>query len=123
MRNRVWLRAVSAISTSALFAYVPSAFSQAPAQEDLAEVIVTGSRLATSGFNTPTPVTVLGAEQMEQLGVVNVGAGISALPAFRNTTNPTTNGWGSFNVGAQIVNLRGLGVNRNLVLVDGRRFA
>ncbi|HHX83007.1 MAG TPA: TonB-dependent receptor, partial [Pseudomonadaceae bacterium] len=51
------------------------------------------------------------------------GAGLNQLPAFRPSTTPTTNGWGSFNVGAQIVNLRGLGVNRNLVLVDGRRFA
>jgi iron complex outermembrane recepter protein len=91
--------------------------------DEVAEVIVTGSRIATSGFTTPTPVTVLGAETLEQLNVTNIGAGIMQLPAFRPSTNPTTNGWGSFNVGAQIVNLRGLGVTRNLVLVDSRRFA
>ena len=34
---------------------------------------------------------------------------------------PETNGFGSFNVGAQIVNLRALGANRTLTLVDGRR--
>jgi outer membrane receptor protein involved in Fe transport len=48
---------------------------------------------------------------------------VSDIPAFRPSNNPSTNGFGSFNVGAQIVNLRGLGVTRNLVLVDGRRFA
>jgi outer membrane receptor protein involved in Fe transport len=91
--------------------------------EELESVVVSGTRLQTSGFTTPTPVTVLGAEAIEELGITNIGAGANALPAFRATTTPTTNGWGSFNVGAQIVNLRGLGVTRNLVLVDGRRFA
>ena len=88
------------------------------------EVIVTGSRLAsTSGFSTPTPVTTLGEDEIERLNITNIGAGISQLPAFRPSNTPTTNGFGSFNVGAQIVNLRGLGVNRNLVLVDNRRYA
>ncbi|MEO6186548.1 MAG: TonB-dependent receptor [Steroidobacteraceae bacterium] len=96
--------------------------AEAAKDGDLEEVTVTGSRLAT-GFTTPTPVTVLGAETIEDLGITNIGAGAQQLPAFRATTTPTTNGWGSFNVGAQIVNLRGLGVTRNLVLVDGRRFA
>ncbi len=81
--------------------------------EELEEAVVTGSRLAT-GFTTPTPVTVLGAEAIEELGITNIGVGANQLPAFRATTTPTTNGWGSFNVGAQIVNLRGLGVTRNL---------
>lgn len=87
------------------------------------EIVVTGSRLARSTFDTSTPVTVLSAEELERLQVTNVGAIISQIPAFRPSNNPTTNGFGSFNVGAQIVNLRGLGVLRNLVLVDGRRFA
>ena len=85
------------------------------------EVVVTGSRITTSGFTTPTPVTVLDAKTMESLNVTNVGAGITNLPEFKPTNNPTTNGFGSFNVGAQIVNLYGLGVNRSLVLLDGVR--
>jgi outer membrane receptor protein involved in Fe transport len=93
--------------------------SAAPAEE----IIVTGSRLARSTFNTPTPVTVLGGDDMQKLGVVNVGQAVAQLPAFRPSTTPATQGFGSFNVGANIVNLRGLGVTRNLILVDGRRFA
>ena len=95
----------------------------APADEALQEVMVTGSRIAKTGYSTPTPVTVLSAKLLEDLNATNVGAAISQMPAFKATNTPTTNGFGSFNVGAQIVNLRGLGVNRNLVLVDGRRFA
>lgn len=110
------LSSAGVLATSAALAASP------PEQDELQEVIVTGSRLVT-GFTTPTPVTILGADLIEDLNITNIGAGANQLPAFRATTTPTTNGWGSFNVGAQIVNLRGLGVTRNLVLVDGRRFA
>ena len=99
----------------------------APASDDAEAIdeaiIVTGSRLARSTFDTPTPVTVLGAESLKQLGATNIGASISQLPAMRASTSPATQGFGSFNVGANIINLRGIGVTRNLVLVDGRRFA
>jgi len=89
----------------------------------LEQIIVTGSRIARSGFEAPSPITTLGAEQLQDLAVTNIGAAVSELPAFRASANPTTNGFGSFNVGAQIVNLRGLGVTRNLILLDNRRFA
>src|SRR6188768_1653247 len=91
--------------------------------QDGGPIIVTGSRLARTTFDTPSPVTVLGGADFAQLQITNVGEGVAELPAFRPSNNPSTNGFGSFNVGAQIVNLRGLGVTRNLVLVDGRRFA
>jgi outer membrane receptor protein involved in Fe transport len=99
----------------------------APAERPLAEaertIVVTGSRLGQSTFNTPSPVTVLGGEDLARRGITNIAEALTELPAFRDTTSPTTQGWGSFNVGARIVNLRGLGVTRNLVLVNGRRFA
>jgi outer membrane receptor protein involved in Fe transport len=94
-----------------------------PAAERVEQVVITGSRIARSGFDTPSPVTTMGEEELRALSVTNIGAAVSQLPAFRASTNPTTNGFGSFNVGAQIVNLRALGVTRNLILVDGRRFA
>jgi iron complex outermembrane recepter protein len=102
----------------------PLAFAQAaPSDDGLQEVLVTGSRITKSGYTTPTPVTVLSAKLLEDTNSTNIGAAVSQMPAFKPSNTPTNNGFGSFNVGAQIVNLRGLGVNRNLVLVDGRRFA
>jgi outer membrane receptor protein involved in Fe transport len=111
-----------ATGAAAQGAAAPAEASAEDTQSDQA-IIVTGSRLARSTFDTPSPVTVLGAADFEQLQITNVGEGVAELPAFRPSNNPSTNGFGSFNVGAQIVNLRGLGVTRNLVLVDGRRFA
>ena len=91
--------------------------------EDEARIIVTGSRLSRSTFDTPSPVTLLGSEDLARRGITNVAEAITELPSFRDSTSPQTQGFGSFNVGARISNLRGLGVTRNLILVDGRRFA
>ncbi|HWK42830.1 MAG TPA: TonB-dependent receptor [Croceibacterium sp.] len=86
-------------------------------------IIVTGSRLSRSTFDSPSPVTMLGGDDLARRGVTNIAEAITELPSFRDSTSPQTQGFGSFNVGARIVNLRGLGVTRNLVLVNGRRFA
>ena len=119
-------RAVLFLSTAlsaALFAGAVQAQTPEPGDASVEEIVVTGSRIVRSGFTTPTPVTVLGAQQLEQLNVTNAGQALNQLPAFRANTTPTNNGFGSFNVGGNFINLRGLGVTRNLVLVDGRRFA
>lgn len=86
-------------------------------------IIVTGSRLSRSTFDSPSPVTTLNGDDLARRGVTNIAEAITELPSFRDSTGPQTQGFGSFNVGARIVNLRGLGVTRNLVLVNGRRFA
>lgn len=125
--RRIFRSSALATAIACLFHAPAGLAQQTPAATSPAgveEIVVSGSRISrVSGFETPTPVTTLNSEELEKLNIVNLGAGLSQLPAFRASTNPTTNGWGSFNVGAQIVNLRGLGVNRNLVLVDNRRFA
>ncbi|MEI9964263.1 MAG: Plug domain-containing protein [Caulobacteraceae bacterium] len=86
------------------------------------EVVVTGSHIARTGFTTPSPVTVIGAQSMQLLGITNVGVALSQLPSFRADLSSKTNGFANFNIGAQIANLRGLGATRTLVLVDGNRF-
>ena len=125
------------LAASALVAFAPvAAFAQeevldeppqqsaedVPATEN-ARIIVTGSRLSRSTFDSPSPVTLLGSDDLARRGITNVAEAITELPSFRDSTSPQTQGFGSFNVGARISNLRGLGVTRNLILVDGRRFA
>ena len=124
---------VSAIALTSCLCWSGNALAQGSAGDQAAgaagvdkeaeTIIVTGSRLGRSTFDTPTPVTVMDEKSLRSIAATNVGATINQLPAMRASTSPATQGFGSFNVGANIVNLRGIGVTRNLVLVDGRRFA
>jgi iron complex outermembrane recepter protein len=90
----------------------------------LEEVVVTGSRIERSTFNTPNPVTVLGSKDIENLGLVNVGDVLGELPQNSNFFAANNVGLGNFNVGAQLANLRGLNPffgTRTLTLVDTQR--
>lgn len=84
-------------------------------------IIVTGSRLSRTGFTSPTPVTVLGAEQLQRVGDTNVADSLNRMPSFRPQNTPLTQGYTQSNLASQILDLRGLGAQRTLVLVDGRR--
>lgn len=98
-----------------------SVFAQtAPAASDLTEIVVTASRVQRSGFTAPTPVTVIGVEQIEARAAVNVADIINEIPSFRPTQTPQARAInGAF--GANFVDLRGLGTVRTLVLIDGHR--
>ncbi|GAA0562254.1 TonB-dependent receptor [Rhizomicrobium electricum] len=90
-------------------------------------VVITGSRIAVqTAYDAPTPVTVVGAQDIQLSGTVNVENLLQQSPQFL----PSTNGGSTGNTvqangdsGAAWLNLRGLGEVRNLVLVNGRRFA
>lgn len=85
------------------------------------EIVVTASRVARSGFEAPTPTTVLGLETIERLGVPNVADAINRIPGFLPSLTPATSGASTVGVGANILNLRGTGAARTLILVNGRR--
>ena len=87
------------------------------------DIIVTGSRLVTSSYNSPTPVNVVGEERQKALSISNVADALNQLPAFRPLTAPSTNFFRVQTViAARTLDLRGLGPQRTLTLVDGRRF-
>jgi iron complex outermembrane recepter protein len=90
-------------------------------------VVITGSRLAvTTAFDAPTPVSVVGAEDIKMTGTVNMEGLLAQSPQFTAATNGgvTANTvQANGDSGAASLNLRGLGAQRNLVLVNGRRFA
>lgn len=85
-------------------------------------IVVTGSRIAASGFTAPTPVTVIGAQDLQEQGASNVAEVLNELPSFRAQSTPATTAIFIGEAGANTVDLRGLGGSRTLVLVDGRRF-
>jgi outer membrane receptor protein involved in Fe transport len=98
--------------------------AQQDADEDsLEEIIVTGSRLKSeTGYEAPTPVSVLTAGDMEARGSTNVADLINEMPSFTGSMTPTSTTLNSRQNGRNGLDIRGLGNNRNLVLVNGRRF-
>ncbi len=99
----------------------PALAQQAGPQE---EIIVTGSRVTRSGFDSSQPLTTIDSQQIENLGLVNVGDVVRTLPQNTPFFTETNVGIGNFNVGAQLANLRGLNPffgTRTLTLVDTRR--
>jgi outer membrane receptor protein involved in Fe transport len=103
-----------------------AAVTNPPAQAEPAApetmIIITGSRVGRTSFNAPQPVNVLSAQQMANQSIATVGDALNQLPSFRATTTPSAN---LYRVGASVaartMDLRGLGPNRTLVLVNGRR--
>ncbi len=85
------------------------------------DIVVTGTRLG-SNFNAPTPVTSIGAERLAALGINNVGEALNQLPSFRASSGPAAQANLGGNIGARLLDLRGLDPQRTLVLVDGKRF-
>jgi iron complex outermembrane receptor protein len=90
---------------------------EVPAEGD---IVVTGSRI--SGFTAPTPVTMLGEEELRSQAPSNIGDALTRLPSFRATSGPQIGGVTSRGGGQYFADLRGLGASRTLVLVDGRRY-
>jgi iron complex outermembrane recepter protein len=91
----------------------------------LENVVVTGSRIVRGGFEAPTPVSVVGADRIEQRAATNVGDLLNELPSFRATATPAAGGLGTGLAGyygGRQLDLRGLGAVRTLVLVDGKRY-
>ena len=84
-------------------------------------ILVTGSRIASSGFNAPTPVTSLDEQQITATAPSTIADSLRSLPSLTNTTGPQRNS-GTTNGGQSFLNLRSLGSGRTLTLLDGRRF-
>jgi len=128
MSSKHYLGAASSLALAAYLLMPALANAQtapATASGDASEVetvVVTGSRLASRGFSAPTPVAVVDAEEFKQSGAVNVEQVLNNAPQFLGSQNngPTAN---TVPGGTATLNLRGFGAQRNLVLVNGRRFA
>ena len=90
---------------------------------EIEKVQVTGSRLRQDGANAPTPVTVISTKELEAGANINVADYVNDLPQLQNSSTPRSIGFTSSTglQGANLLNLRNLGTNRTLVLLDGRR--
>jgi outer membrane receptor protein involved in Fe transport len=118
---------LSAAITHAPLASAQGAQARAPDDmQELAEVEVTGSRIRqTQDYVSPNPVQTFDAEQLERLGIVNMGDAINQVPANVSSFQAANQGGNPFFVGSTLPNLRGLNPffgTRTLTLVDSRRF-
>ncbi len=87
----------------------------------LQEITVTGTRIVRDGYEAPTPVSVLGAEDLNAMAVANIVDAVNRLPALSPTINSRNSATADMTGGIQNLNLRGLGPTRTLVLLDGKR--
>ncbi|HEX8301535.1 TonB-dependent receptor plug domain-containing protein [Sphingomonas sp.] len=94
--------------------------AQDPAVEEEAGIVVTGSLLRRTDTETPSPVTVLTAESLDNAGITTMAEAIRSISADSAGSIGTGFQTG-FSAGGSAVSLRGLGVSSTLVLVDGLR--
>jgi outer membrane receptor protein involved in Fe transport len=139
------LLSTSAIGSAALFAFATPAFaadtaaaqpectpeqaaagtctppSASGAASDQGSIVVTGSRIRRPNVDSAVPITSIGGEEFFQQGQNNVGDTLNELPQLRTTFGQQNAGRFLGTTGLNLLDLRGLGTQRTLVLVNGRR--
>jgi outer membrane receptor protein involved in Fe transport len=85
------------------------------------DIVVTGSRITRPNENSTVPVTTVTAAELQQTARVSVGDVLNDLPALRSTFSQANSTRFLGTAGLNLLDLRGLGTQRSLVLVNGRR--
>jgi iron complex outermembrane recepter protein len=108
----------------ASMALAPAAMAQAPQTGGqqaavIDEITVTGSRIRRADLESPSPVTVIQREEITLTGLTDVGSFIQRMPSMSGSPiGTTTNNGGN---GSVLIDLRGLGPDRTLTLINGQR--
>jgi outer membrane receptor protein involved in Fe transport len=97
--------------------------SSAAEHEELSTIVVSGTRIISTGFSAPTPTTMLNAADLEKSAQPNIFTTITQLPSLQGSTGTNT---GTFSTssgqqGLSSFSLRGLQAIRTLTLLDGQR--
>lgn len=85
------------------------------------QIIVTGTRIARPTLNSPVPLTSVTAGELTETGDVSLGDALNDLPSLRSTFSAGNSSRFIGTAGLNILDLRGLGTSRTLVLVNGKR--
>jgi outer membrane receptor protein involved in Fe transport len=91
------------------------------AEEESEAIVVTGSRIARPNLESSVPMTSIAGEQFFRTSDTNIGDQLNDLPQLRSTFSQQNPGLGVGIAGLSLLDLRGLGTVRTLVLVNGRR--
>ncbi|WP_334022291.1 TonB-dependent receptor domain-containing protein [Alteromonas sp. S015] len=119
-------RIYSAVRTALVFgtasALTPTVIhaQDLPSEENVEKISVTGSRIARSEFSSSSPISSFDSGDLMQAGVASIDEFLKDVPAFTGYQMGTSTNNGS-DQGQKKIDLRGLGFNRTLVLINGRR--
>ncbi|HAS23104.1 MAG TPA: TonB-dependent receptor, partial [Idiomarina loihiensis] len=91
------------------------------AEEQMERIVTTGSRIARPELSQAAPILSLGEEDIEKFGSPDLGQILAELPAVGATNTLIGNRESNASAGVSSADLRRLGANRTLVLVDGKR--
>jgi outer membrane receptor protein involved in Fe transport len=116
---------LSVAATTVLAQEAPES-KEASQPQELQEVTVTGSRITRSDFKSDSPMVTVSADVLKNSAEVGLDQQLNKLPQFVPGANQVTSAGDiqstpTNSPGISTVNLRGLGTNRTLVLLDGRR--
>jgi iron complex outermembrane recepter protein len=119
--GRIFL--ASTVAASTLVATVPALAQETAAVDDV--IVVTGSRIARPEADSANPIVAITGEALIEGGTTNVTDYLLRSPALIASTGNIqasgSNAGGLGDTGVNLLNLRNLGTNRTLVLVNGRR--
>lgn len=112
--------ALGASASALAVSYAPGAMAQEDAADQpIEEIVTTGSRIKRADLDSASPVTVLNRNAILATGVTDIGMLLRRMPSMSGFALATTTNNGG--TGAVEVNLRGMGVDRTLTLVNGKR--
>lgn len=99
----------------------PPTATGSTAPDQSGEIVVTGSRIRRPNLDSPVPVTSISGEEFFKTGTTSVGDVLNELPALTSTFSQSNSTRFLGTSGLSLLDLRGLGTQRTLVLVNGRR--
>jgi iron complex outermembrane receptor protein len=103
-------------------AAVPAAAAAAPATTQLKRVEVTGSAIRRVDAETAVPITIMRTEDLKKQGVTTTAEIVSRITGSNSIDN-AAGSIGSATGGASFADMRGIGANKTLILLNGRRLA
>jgi iron complex outermembrane receptor protein len=122
LANCASLAVLGALAQPALAQTAPDAPTEEPEQQS---IIVTGSRIARPDYNSNSPTLSVGESLIQNSATAALEVNLNKLPQFVPAQTPTAGGdiqpTATNTPGAATISLRGIGANRNLVLLNSRR--
>lgn len=120
LTQAIRLSLTSAVALTSVFSATATA-QQTNSAEQVERVQVTGSRIFREGAISQAPVTAISGKDLMETGALNIGEALNELPALASTYSMANSGNYIGTAGLNLLDLRGMGASRTLVLVNGKR--